>query len=75
VLKLEYMIDLSVIILSYNTKDLTQKCLDSLFASLSKSRIKSQVIVLDNASQDTSVKMLQEVEKTPTTPTSHIKLL
>src|SRR5216683_1258123 len=58
-----YMTHLSVIVLSYNTKDVTRQCLDSLFETLSKNRLTSQIIVLDNASQDDSPKMLQELAK------------
>jgi hypothetical protein len=49
------MIKLSVIILSYNTKKITQQCLESLFKSLStKSLINYEVIVVDNGSTDSS---------------------
>jgi len=55
------MKDLSVIILSYNTKDITRQCLESLHTALSaESTIKSQVIVLDNASQDDSERMISQ---------------
>ena len=49
--------DLSVIVLSYNTKEITDECLRRLKASgdrLQKSGQKVQVIVLDNASSDGS---------------------
>lgn len=53
------MLDLSVIILSYNTKDITQRTLDSLLAALKKSRITYEVIVIDNNSIDGSQAVLQ----------------
>lgn len=48
------MLDLSVIILSYNTKDITQRTLDSLLATLKTSKISYEVIVIDNNSEDGS---------------------
>lgn len=45
----------SIIILSYNTKDLLKECLESLFTKLSS--VPFEVIVLDNASKDESVSM------------------
>lgn len=53
------MLDLSVIILSYNTKDITQRTLDSLLATLKKSRIRYEVIVIDNNSVDGSQAVLK----------------
>ena len=50
---------LSVIIVSYNTQDLLQSCLDSLF-SRSQDKEAMEVIVVDNASSDDSVPMLRE---------------
>lgn len=47
--------DLSVIILNYNTKDLTRKCLRSVFASVTGYRL--EVIVADNGSKDGSQEM------------------
>ncbi len=45
--------DLSIIILNWNTKEITKNCLESL----SKARIKdAEVILVDNASQDNSLK-------------------
>ena len=57
-------IDLSVIILSYNTKDITKKCLNLLQASIKycgkKLNNKIEVIVVDNASADGSPDMIRE---------------
>lgn len=49
--------DLSVIIVNYNTKDLTKKCLLSVFAS--KTNYKFEVIVADNGSTDGSIEMIR----------------
>lgn len=45
--------DVSVIIVNYNTKELTKKCLDSIFVHTSE--ISFEVILVDNASTDGSV--------------------
>lgn len=46
--------DLSIIIPSYNTKDLLVRCLDSIFQSLQNVHFSYEVIVVDNASKDGS---------------------
>jgi len=50
-------VDLSIIILSYNTRNLLQKCLKSVFSSISGD-YSFKVIVVDNASGDGSVEMV-----------------
>lgn len=67
--------DLSVIILSYNTKDLTKQCLDALVQSLKKTSLHSEIIVVDNASKDESVQMLKEYEKNNEDKNIHIELI
>lgn len=53
--------DISVIILSFNTKDITVRCLEELESVCSKSApLSFQVIVVDNGSHDGSIAMLQE---------------
>src|SRR5574341_433021 len=52
--------DLSIIIPSYNTKQLLSRCLDSIFQSLKNAHILYEVIVLDNASKDGSVELLNK---------------
>ncbi|MGB7566961.1 MAG: glycosyltransferase family 2 protein [Chitinivibrionales bacterium] len=55
------MMDLSIILVSYNTKDLTLKCLESLFCSLDK-KIAFEAIVIDNNSTDGSPDALRDFE-------------
>ena len=53
--------DISVIILSYNTKEITLRCLQGLDQICKTStNLKVQVIVVDNASTDGSVEMLHK---------------
>lgn len=55
------MSTLSIIILSYNTAETTKNCLSSLTASLeSYTAISAEIIVVDNASSDGSLAMLQD---------------
>jgi len=49
---------LSIIILNYNTKDLLRACLSSVKASTDK--LKKEIIVVDNASKDSSVAMIKQ---------------
>jgi N-acetylglucosaminyl-diphospho-decaprenol L-rhamnosyltransferase len=51
------MPDLSVVVISFNTKDITDKCLKNLALSNFKNK---QVIVVDNASTDGSIEMIQK---------------
>lgn len=57
-LKEDQQIDLSVIIVNWNTKDLLVACLDSLSAQ--KSICKIEVIVVDNSSNDGSAEIVNE---------------
>ena len=52
------MIDLSIIIVNWNTKDLLIQCLKSLEQTLQ--RLKMEVFVVDNGSVDGSVKSVRE---------------
>ena len=60
------MIDLSVVIVSWNVRDLLQRCLESIHASVASSSCadpgdpspKFEIIVVDNASDDASVRMV-----------------
>lgn len=49
--------DVSIIIVSYNTADLTVACLESVFAS---QRVSYEVFVVDNASQDGSAGIVRD---------------
>lgn len=49
---------LSIIVISYNTAEMTVDCLKSVFKETSKTDF--ELIVLDNASKDNSVKRMQE---------------
>lgn len=51
--------DLSIIIVSFNTKKLTSDCLSSIKKSLRNSPFTTEVIVVDNASTDGSVEMIE----------------
>lgn len=51
------MLDLSIIILNFNTKELTLKCLESIFKA--KINANFEVIVVDNHSADDSVKEIK----------------
>lgn len=63
------MVDLSVIIVSYNTRDHLLRCVDSVIVSLEKADVAGrdariigkgyEIIVVDNASEDGSVAALQ----------------
>lgn len=53
------MLDLSIIIVNYNTKEFLRKCINSILENVSK-KINSEVIVIDNNSPDKSSKMVKE---------------
>ena len=48
----------SVIIVNWNTKDILQNCLDSIFQTIDN--LSCEIIVVDNASSDGSTEMLKE---------------
>jgi GT2 family glycosyltransferase len=50
--------DLSIIIVSYNTKDLLSRCLFSIYHNAPG--VNLEIIVIDNASRDDSIQMLKE---------------
>lgn len=55
------MPELSIIIISYNTLDITKRCLETVVASLKTDPVlKAEIIVLDNDSSDGSVDMLKK---------------
>ncbi len=51
--------DLSIIIPSFNTKALLDRCLRSIGESLKNSSLKYEIIVVDNASTDGSIELLK----------------
>jgi N-acetylglucosaminyl-diphospho-decaprenol L-rhamnosyltransferase len=51
--------DLSVVIVSYNTRELLHGCLTSVISTL-RSRLQYEVLVVDNASTDGSATMVQD---------------
>lgn len=53
--------DVSVVIVNYNTRDLTLKCINSLFAQTSG--VLFEVIVVDNASTDGSVELFEKDQR------------
>jgi GT2 family glycosyltransferase len=52
--------DLSIIIVSYNTKKLTHDCLSSIIKSLKGESIRWEIILIDNVSTDGTREMLKE---------------
>lgn len=57
------MIDLSIIIVSYNTKKITKDCLESINRSLTGTKIKYEIVVLDNNSHDGSPQLLETMSQ------------
>jgi len=54
-------IELSIIILSFNTSDLTLQTINSIYESTDFNTLSFEVIVLDNASSDGSIKELEKL--------------
>ncbi|OGK27644.1 hypothetical protein A3C28_04855 [Candidatus Roizmanbacteria bacterium RIFCSPHIGHO2_02_FULL_39_9] len=54
--------DLSIVLVSYNTKNITRHCLESISTSLKNSKLTVEVIVIDNGSKDGSIEMLKKVQ-------------
>ena len=52
------MIDLGIVILNWNTRDLLRRCLETVYAS--QGEFSFQVVVVDNASTDDSAAMVQQ---------------
>ena len=57
------MADLSIIIISYNTRALTDDCIDSILQSLLKAMFSYEIVVWDNASTDGSQELLRQWAK------------
>lgn len=56
-------IDLSIIIINYNTKEITLNCLKSLETSLMGEKIRYEIILIDNCSQDGSFEAFSSLAK------------
>jgi N-acetylglucosaminyl-diphospho-decaprenol L-rhamnosyltransferase len=52
-------LDLSVVIVSWNVRQLLAACLDSLAADLARSQLAGEVIVVDNGSRDGTVELVR----------------
>ncbi len=55
------MFDVTIIIVNYNTKELTLNCIDSILKEGSK--LKKEIVVVDNGSTDSSTSDLEKLEK------------
>lgn len=55
---MEKKIDLSIIIVSWNVKDLLKMCLDSIYKN--SQNINFKIFVIDNASSDNTIQMIKE---------------
>ncbi len=56
--RIENALDLSIIVISYNTSSLLRNCLNSVYEKTSG--LSYEIIVVDNASSDTSCEMLEK---------------
>jgi hypothetical protein len=56
-------VELSIIIISFNTKEVTKKCLESVWRSLQGSKIRYEIVVVDNNSSDGSPEMLARLSQ------------
>lgn len=51
--------DLGIVIVSWNVRELLNRCLDSVYTGLSRSNLRGEVWVVDNASSDGSAEMVR----------------
>lgn len=55
--------DISFVILTWNSEKYVSRCLDSIFSSLENTDLTFEIFVVDNGSQDKSPQILKEYEK------------
>ncbi|HRN70732.1 MAG TPA: glycosyltransferase family 2 protein [Candidatus Woesebacteria bacterium] len=56
-------IELSIILISFNTAQITANCIESIYNSKDIKKIALEVIVLDNASSDHSIQTIKSLQK------------
>lgn len=61
-----FMIDLSIVIVSWNTKQITDDCLESINRSLTGAKFKYEIVIVDNDSHDGSQELLTSMSKNKT---------
>ncbi|MFA5136381.1 MAG: glycosyltransferase family 2 protein [Patescibacteria group bacterium] len=54
-------IDLSIIIISYNTKQITLNCLETIYQSLKNTALTFEILLVDNASKDGSQEIFKNL--------------
>lgn len=55
--------ELSIIVISYNTKAITKKCIQSILKSMIECKIRHELLIVDNNSSDGSQEMIKDYEK------------
>jgi len=55
-------VDLSIIVVSYNTEKITIDCLKSIIKSLNNSFLKYEILVIDNGSKDKSISAIKKLK-------------
>ncbi|MGB9911191.1 MAG: glycosyltransferase family 2 protein [Microgenomates group bacterium] len=66
----------SVIILSYNTKELLKNCLESLIKEGRKEKLIEEIILVDNGSQDGSIEVMENFKlKIANLPNFRVKII
>lgn len=60
--KSEYFLDLSFIILTWNSNKYIKRCLDSIMSSLNPSEIEYEILIVDNGSKDSTPSILKEFQ-------------
>ena len=59
-------IDLSIVIVSYNTKKITEDCINSINRSIANTKINYEIVLVDNASHDGSAEALEKIAQEKT---------